>query len=207
MKSNVLVVVLSLISVSVYAEKTDFDKKIDRIGCGTVLSVKDVNQKPVPDSRFIPRGIDSGQGVVAGIFGIFGFGVVASVVGEIGTVLIAGEAKKASEEKDLANQEETKTYKHVIAMKFKFDDDREVNIPMYRLSGSRYMEGARLVAYYPESQKVIQFSINPHFANIPKIGDVEYAEKCSNILSVESVNAAIETSANMVDESKIVQKK
>ena len=204
MKSNVLVVVLSLISVSVYAEKTDFDKKIDRIGCGTVLRVKDLNQKPVPDSRFIPRGIDTGQGVVAGIFGIFGFGVVASVVGEIGTVLIAGEAKKASEEKDLANQEETKNYKHVIAMKFKFDDDRVVNIPMYRLSGSRYMEGARLVAYYPASQKVIQFSINPHFANIPKLGEEGYSEKCSNLLPQNVTDEAIAASANLVDETKIL---
>ena len=205
MRSNVVAILFSLVCVPVYAEKTDFDPKKHRIGCGTILSVRDVNQKPVPDSRFIPRGIETGQGVVAGILEIFGFGLVASIAGEIGTVLIAGEAKKASEEKDLANQEETKNYKHVIAMKFKFDDDREVNIPKYRLVGSRYMEGARLVAYYPESQKVIQFSINPHFANIPKLGEEGYAEKCSNLLPQDVTNEAIAASANLVDETKILQ--
>jgi hypothetical protein len=201
-------IMLSFFAWTGHAGEYPYTAGTDRIGCGEMVSVRNVNQKPLVtnDSRYKPYTPDkniNGQGAISGIFQILGANPITAIVGEVATVVVAGHTRAPSSDevaKEIANQEAANDYKDVVAIKFKFDDGREINIPTYRISIG-YKSGERFSAFWSRPNKAIVFSLMRTNA---LQGDSRYDRFCSQNVDKETADAAIAASANLVDESKII---
>jgi hypothetical protein len=209
MRFLLLGAVISLATNVALGADYPYKDSTDRIGCGEMVSVRDVNQRPlvVNDPRYKPHTPDKnihGQGVIAGLFQILGANPITAIVGEVATVVVAGHTPSPSSEevaKEIARQEAANDYKDVVAVKFKFDDGREINIPSYRLSLD-YKAGERFSAFWSKANQAIVFNL---ISNNSRPGGIWYEKLCSQTLAKEVADAAIAASANLVDESKIIQ--
>ena len=208
MRFLLLGAVISISTNLAFGADYPYKDSTDRIGCGEMVSVRNVNQKPLvtSDSRYKPYTPDKnihGQGLIAGVFQILGANPVAAAVVEVATVVVAGYTPPPSSEevaKDIASQEAANDFTDVVAIKFKFDDGREINIPTYRISIG-YKAGERFSAFWSRPSKAIVFSLMRTNA---RPGDGRYDRFCSQTTDKETADAAIAASANLVDESKII---
>ncbi len=181
-----------------YAEE-DYDSAKDRMGCGTVVSLRPLNQRPLMSSRYVASG--GGTSGIAGQLaggGVIGWG--AALVLDLGVSLWQSEARHRAVEE----QHRTKKYEDVMAVQFRFDDGRVVNLPMVVFSGMRYREGVRLKAYYSHLHGNLQLGYNALFDSVALPDEPGYLDACSNMLSPEQTNSLLEASAYLVDETKII---
>jgi len=176
------------------------------LGCGTIVSLRESTQKPLPselaDEYGGPR--TSGGFVLQVLSSIPGVGVAAAVTGEI--VASAGISAVSSklQEADRAKQAETAKYKDVMAVEFRFDDGVLINIPAYVVSGMRYKVGARLNAMISPKYGNVALGFNALFSGMPDPGDSDYNKYC-RIDDAEARKSALEPLMNTVDETRIVK--
>jgi hypothetical protein len=178
------------------------------LGCGTIVSLRESTQKPLPselaDGYGAPR---TSGGVVFQVLSYLpGVGVAAAVAGEV--VASAGISAVSSklQEADRAKQAETAQYKDVMAVEFRFDDGEVINIPVYVVSGMRYKVGARLNAMISPKYGNLALGANILFAGMPEVGDPDYNPAC-RIDDVEARASALEPLKSLVDEARIVNTK
>ena len=131
--------------------------------------------------------------------GVIGLG--AALFGELALSVQQNFASKQALDDHIKAAE----FKDVYAVKFKFDDGREIYIPMYVMSGMRYKEGVRVKAYMARALDNIQLGYNPVFGTPPLKGEDGYEAHCAMRAEPEFAELLIVKSANLVDESKLVK--
>jgi outer membrane lipoprotein SlyB len=203
MKFKVTFLVLaSIFSLQAQAYENAYNK--GGLGCGTIVSMRESTQKPIPseiaDESNVPR--SSG-----GIFGqilanIPGVGILAAAAGDAVAGAVVGSAISRSNDADMAKQAEAGKYKNVQAIEFKFDDGEVVNIPVFVRSGLLYQVGKRLNAMVSPKYGSLTIGIGELFSSKAEIGDSNYNTFC-RIDNAEARKAALAPFKNLVDESRI----
>jgi hypothetical protein len=176
------------------------------LGCGTIISLRESTQKPLPselaDEYGAPR--TSGGVVLQILSNIPGIGIAAAVAGEVVASAGISAVSSSLQEADRAKQAETATYKDVMAVEFRFDDNEVINIPVYVVSGMRYKVGARLNAMISPRYGNLALAANVLFAGMPDVGDSDYNPAC-RIDDPETRKVALEPLKSLVNEAHIVK--
>jgi hypothetical protein len=177
------------------------------IGCGTVTSVRKLNQAPLYDKVYENDRQDraGSTGDVAGV--LAGFGIVGAAVGFVGG-LAADTAIAANVKTKAPVAPAGGEWKTVKAIRIKFDDGREVNLPLYEgtdsiINAFHYKEGQRLTLTYSKELDNIQ----PFMKGVsipPPSEDYKYINRCKLRADKAVADDIIERSKNLVDESKII---
>jgi hypothetical protein len=178
------------------------------LGCGTIVSLRESTQMPLPselqDEYDGPR---SSGGVVLQLLSyVPGIGRVAAVAGEMAASAAISTVSSSMQDAERARQAASMTYKNVMAVEFRFDDGLAVNIPVYVVSGMRYKVGARLNAMVSPKYGSVALGANILFAGIPAVGDSDYSVAC-RIDDAQARAAALEPLKGLVDEARIVNAK
>jgi hypothetical protein len=195
-----------LLLASVFVTQADAKLNYNNggVGCGTIVSLRESTQKPLPselaDEYGGPRA--SGGFVLQVLSAIPGVGVAAAVTGEV--VASAGISAVSSnlQEADRVKQAESAKYKDVMAVEFRFDDGETINIPVYVVSGMRYKVGARLNAMISPKYGNLALGANVLFAGMPEVGDPDYNPAC-RIENPEARKATLNSVRNLIDEARM----
>lgn len=182
------------------------------IGCGTVTSVRKINQEPVFNAEYF--GSLEGKGIffandvssasqVIGATGFAGSIVVGYVAGAL------ANAVKDARDGDAIYKvipPQDGVWKNVFAVRIEMDDGRTLNMPLMNAPpltrGRHYESGQRLqLTYYKQAQNI---QVTDPRISLPKVGDSTYERKCSMLANKDDSDAALKAAENMVDESKIV---
>lgn len=175
-----------------------------RIGCGTIVSIRQVDQNPLEsaytaDYRANYRRSDTSD--VAAL--LVGGGVIGMVVGAAGSAA-ANVAMDASK-KDPAVVPGVRWGRKVLALRIALDDGRELNLPMIErrtnLSGNHFKVGLRGPLSYSDNFQNIQMA-NGSIPPLPGVSG--YEEACSVNIAKEKADGVIKAGGNLVDETKII---
>lgn len=186
-----------------------FIKAGNRIGCGSVVSVRKVNQAPMYDNRY--EGQFNGTGSSSDIAG------AAAQLGVVGiaTAVIAGvttdtalEARRTPK-KEIRLANVPKNSGIVKAIQLRLDDGHEVNLPLvdankFDFSG-HYKVGNRYAVYYSPTYDNLQLF---PLGEKKSFDSPEQAERyrllsCSIQLDEKKTADLLDKFAHKVDESKI----
>lgn len=175
------------------------------LGCGTIVSLRDSTQMPLPselqDEYGAPR--TSGGVVLQLLSYVPGVSAVAAMAGELAAGATISAVSSSMQDVERAKQAASATYKDVMAVEFRFDDGLLVNIPVYVVSGMRYKVGARLNAMVSPKYGSVALGANILFAGMPNVGDSDYNVAC-RIEDAQARAAALEPLKGLVDEARIV---
>jgi len=176
------------------------------LGCGMIISLRESTQKPLPSEMAEQYGgpRTSGGVVLQILSNIPGIGIAAAVAGEVVASAGISAVSSSLQDADRAKQAETATYKDVMAVEFRFDDNEVINIPVYVVSGMRYKVGARLNAMISPRYGNLALAANVLFAGMPDVGDSDYNLAC-RIDDPEARKVALEPLKSLVNESQIVK--
>lgn len=178
---------------------------IGGLGCGTIVSLRESIQRPLPSELADAYGGPKGTGgtVFQVLSGIRGVGFLAAAAAEV--VANAGVAAVSSKinADDKAKEVVAEKYRDVEAVQFLFDDGTEINIPVMVVSGMRYKVGVRLKAMVSNRYKNIMLGNNVMFSGVPAVGDSDYKDGCR--IDNEDLRKDILFSVkNIINESLIV---
>lgn len=188
-----------------------FIKAGNLIGCGSVVSVRNVNQQPVYDDEYERQYIGrANSGSALGF--LAEVGVVGSVV-SIGAAAIAGGTADMISDANRTAPRKQKIItvpdngKEVKAIRLRMDDGREINLPMLRppIIDSQYEVGNRYQVFYSPTYMNLQLQRSREKDRYDTPAEAEKARKwfCSQDLDTETSNRELAKHKNFVDESKI----
>lgn len=206
MKSKLSLFSLALASIfATHADAKPVKFNAGGLGCGTVVSLRESTQKPIPselaDEYGGPR--STGGSVFQVLSQVSGVGFLAAAAGELVADAAVSTVSSSIQDADKKKQAATATYKDVQAVEFRFDDGQVINVPMMVVGGMRYKVGARLNAMVSPQYGGLVLGMNVMFSSIPSVGDSDYNEYC-RIDDPEQRNALLEPARNAVVESRIV---
>lgn len=179
----------------------------DVIGCGTAISVRNLNQAPLYTKEYEAVRADRMGSTADAAGALAGFGVVGAVAGFVGA-LAADTAIDANVKTASPVAPAGGAWKDVKAIKIKMDDGREINLPQIEIGNSvpgsfRFKEGQRYILNYSKDLDNIQIFIKG--INLPIPSDVDkYERMCRLRIEKAVADSIIERSANLVDETKII---
>lgn len=186
-----------------------FVKVGNRVGCGTVISLRNVNQTPVYDMRYEGQFIgNSNTSDVAGLAvqtGLLGMAVAG--VASIATDVTIDATRTAKKQIKMVNVPRDQGL--VKAVQLRMDDGQEINLPMldankFDFSG-HYKVGNRYEVFYSPTYDNLQLFASREKEKYDTPEEAEKAKKwfCSADLDKAKADELIATNANKVDESKI----
>lgn len=188
------------------AEPTNFFLRANRLGCGTITSVRDVNQAPLYDKQY--ELLVSGKGSSSTLMGA---AVQLDLVGA-GQALVLGVTLDATRGSSTSQEgvrpvepSEGFAWKGVKAVRIRMDDGHVLNLPLTAqptLSlGPKYDEGQRVTLFLIPQHKSIQVALA---GMKPMPGHKNYAGWCSGFVDPSDSAAALAAAASLVREDKIV---
>lgn len=178
----------------------DYDPTTDLLGCGTILGMHPVNQRPL-----INRAIFNRSGDTNDVTGPLFSGGVISLGIAVGAQVASSIYAAKEQDKAFADHVKATEFKNVMAIWFRFDSGQDVFMPVYVTKGMRYANGVRLKAYYAKFLDNIQLGYNPLFGSVPIKGDSDYDQKCAMKVDPETGRSIIERSESLVDESRLIK--
>lgn len=152
----------------------------DIIGCGVIVSVRNVNQAPIYTKEYeaVRPGRFGGSSQVAGVLG--GFGIIGSAVAVIGSAAVDAAVEANVKTELPVDKPDGGVWKGVRAVQIKFDDGREINVPyieMIDVPGSRrFKAGERYSFNYSRELDSIQVFVGGDNL-IPSQDDESQAKK------------------------------
>lgn len=186
-----------------------FTKQGYRIGCGTVTSVRNVNQTPLYDRQYEMQFNGSGgTRDLAGLSTQLGIvGVAAAVIASVATDTTIDATRTAKKEIKLMNV--PKNMKLVKAIRLSFDDGREINLPLldvnkFEFSG-HYKVGKRYEVFYSPTYENLQLVPSHELENYqsPEQAAKFLKSFCSSQLDKGKIDELLSDNMRKVDEAKI----
>lgn len=186
-----------------------FIKAGNLIGCGTVVSLRKVNQTPFYDQQYEMQFNGSGStSEVAGLAVQTGLlGMAAAVMASAATDATIEATCTAKKEIKMVNI--PKDQGLVKAVKLRLDDGREINLPMldankFDFSG-HYKVGNRYQIFYSPTYDNLQLFASREKEKYDTHEEAEKAKKwfCRTDFDKTKADELIANNANKVDESKI----
>ncbi len=195
---------LALVTTAATADSTNFFLRANRMGCGTITLVRDVNQAPLYDQQYelLVGGKGSSSTVMGAAVQLDLVGVLKAAV--VGAAIDA--ARGPSTAQGGVKPVEGGVWKDVKAVRVQMDDGTVMNLPMTaqpKLStGPKYEEGRRVTVFLIPAHSSIQLAMA---GRQPPPEDKTYAGWCSNMVEPAVSEAAMAAAASLVQEDKIVQ--
>ena len=201
MKLN-LIITLALVAFASAAQATDnlyFFKPTKRIGCGTITSVRKVNQLPLYDREFemAVGGNPTTRDLVYLASFIPGVGVATAVVGSMVADGVIGSSSAVATVSMPPNG--------VQAVRVVMDDGSVLNLPLTAIpSGSLkpgYEVDRRVEVFLLKDRSSIQLGLA---GRAPMATEKLYSAYCSMRTDPEDAAAAVKGAASLVQEDKIL---
>ena len=180
-----------------------------RVGCATVVSVRNVNQSPTYDIQFESQ-----------YYGGSGSSDIASVVAQLGLVSV-GTAAAGMLVSDVVASQVRGTEKEIRLMKvptnmgwvkavqLRMDDGSEINLPLLdpiKLSPvAQYKVGSRYTVFYSptfQNLQVLPVGLKDKYGTLQE-EQQQTQMRCKRTLPDDKAVAVLKAHANKVDESKI----
>ena len=186
-----------------------FMKPENQMGCGTVVSVRNVNQVPEYDREYEAQfGNNTNTGDIAALAAQNG--VVGLVAGAVASTLVdATVAANKETQSTIKLLNVQKDQGLVKAVQLRLDDGSEINLPLLdapRLSPfGHYKVGNRYRVYYSATFNNVQLVVSGERASYDSPERAEVARKlwCKRTLAEDKIKAVLEAHAHKVDETKI----
>ena len=196
-------VLTSLASCAFASDTMYFFNQKSRLGCGTITSVRNVNQTPLYDYEYEHlRGGRAASTDVAQLAS--GFGIVGQAVA-LATSMTVDLVRDSSATLEGVKEPENGVWKNIKAVRVLMDDGRVMNLPLTAqpklVMGPKYEEGQRVTAYMIKDRKSIQITMK---RKSPLPGEKLYDAYCSLTADVEEAAEAIKAKEFLVKEINIV---
>lgn len=199
--------IASLALCAPLAQASDFSDFYNRdmlIGCGTIVSVRNVNQSPLMEYEYAAQnGTSIRTGDIAALMSVNG--VAGFLTAAIGSVVVDNALQKNAED-----VKEQTNWENVKAVRVKMDSGEEINLPLFkpRTGGTdrrQYADGKRVTVYHVPRYKSIQLDAmarppNPNEQDKARL----YQILCKRRLDDATANSALKEAANLVQEDKII---
>lgn len=198
LKAVVLCCITVASSASQASETLYFFNQQSRIGCGTITSVRNVNQAPLYDRayemRFVKRGGDSDIAMISSAFGVVG--TAAALVAK--SIITDTVADNISIDTVVAPADGV--WKHVKAVSVTMDDGNIINVPL--TEERNYKAGARVEIYVIKDRNSIQIGTQ---RPIPATDTKLYQYVCRRTADEALAVAFLKEKSDLVQEDKIVE--
>lgn len=196
--------ILCLALTAQSAMASEFFDKQKLIGCGTIVSVRNVDQAPLFDNEYVAQNKDGIR--TYGIASLMaGAGLIKYAAAAIGTV-VADEALANTPSK----VKEQDKWSNVKAVRIQMDGGQEINLPLIKprddIERRQYTEGKRVTVYHVPQYNSIQLDT---MIRLPDPGDEakakSYAFHCTRRLDDVTAEAVLKDVARLIQEDKIIQ--
>lgn len=186
-----------------------FTKQGNRLGCGTVTSLRNVNQTPLYDKQYELQFNGSGSTRdLAGLSAQLGIvGMAAAVIGSVATDTAIEATRTAKKEIKLVNVPQNRGL--VKAVQLTLDSGDIINLPLvdvnkFEFSG-HYKVGKRYKVYYSPTYENLQLveSDEDEMKRTPEQAARIWKWFCSPQLDKARIDELLSAHGNKVDESKI----
>lgn len=196
----------SLIGLSTIAHASDtmyFFNLQSRIGCGTITTVRNVNQPPLYDREY--ELLMAGRGGTGDLAGIASnLGIVGQAVAAVASLSVDA-VRDRSDSLEAVKTPAAGVWTNVKAIRVAMDDGREINLPLTAQpklgTGLKYERGRRVEVYLLKDRNSIQLGMQRK----PPLQDEKlYATYCRRTADAADSETALTEKAHMVQEDKIV---
>lgn len=201
-----LFLMFSVLCLAQQAHAEDLWKRAEQIGCGTVTSVRKLNQSPLFNQEYLNSiGGSTNAGDVATIASrVVPFGEVAAVAISIGVAAVVDAAKR--EPTPVVGSPRGGAWKNVSAVRIQMDDGRVINLPLMNadllVRGHEYKTDQRLSLTFSKYANAIQIAPKPFKTPIP--GSPSYSYYCGVNGDKDLADAAIRNGEHLVNEANII---
>lgn len=196
----------SLLLVASVAQASDalyFFNPRNRIGCGTITSVRNVNQAPLYDREYEDlvggNGSTGSVAVAASALGIVSLAAAAT------TSLAVDAVRDPSTATDGVKTPADGVWKNIKAVRVLMDDGSVMNLPLTgqpKLSlDDKYEEGRRVSVYFLKDLNSIQLNLR---GKAPAPGERLHDAYCSRRVTQEEATIALKEKAALVQEENII---
>ena len=199
-------VLTSMTSFALASDTMYFYNQKSRLGCGTITSVRNVNQAPLYDYEY--EHLHGGRAASTDIAQLAsGFGLVGQVVA-LATSITVDSARDSSATLEGVKEPKNGAWTNIKAIRLLMDDGRVMNLPLTGqpklVMGPKYEEGQRVTAYIIKDRKSIQITMK---RKSPLPGEKLYEAYCSQTADAGEADEAIKSKEYLVDELKITDTK
>lgn len=207
MKNLKKLIAITILSIAAQAQAIDLFEPNAQIGCGTVTSVRKLNQAPLYNQEYelFVENQGNSSDIANIVYRITNIAPgVAVLAGNLLDVALAGKPVGVVQAPKDVNWE------YVRAVRVEFDDGRVINVPVITVEkfavGRFYEVGQRMSIFYNKKLNNIQFL--PSGRSIPDKNEKEdrkYKTVCGLRIDKEVADAIIKASEHLVDETKIIE--
>ncbi len=202
-KSFALCGLLLAASVAQASDALYFFNPRNRIGCGTITAVRNVNQAPLYDREY--EQLVGGSGSTGSLaVAVSGLGIVTQTAAALASLAVDA-TRDTSSAVDSVKAPESGFWDNIKAVRVAMDDGSVMNLPLTaqpKLSTApKYEEGRRVSVYLLKERNSIQLNL---IGKAPAPGEKLHEAYCSRRTTAEEAAAALKEKAALVQEDKIV---
>lgn len=202
LKSIAVCSLLLMASVAQASDALYFFNPRNRIGCGTITSIRNVNQAPLYDREY--EELVGGNGSTGSLaVAVSGLGIVSQTVAAL-TSLTVDAARDSSSAVDVVKAPDGGVWKNVKAVRVLMDDGSAMNLPLTaqpKLSiDPKYEQGRRVSVYLLKDRNSIQLNL---LGKAPAPGEKLHDAYCSRRVTEDEAATALKEKAALVQEDKI----
>ena len=183
------------------SDATRFYNRSNRLGCGTILAVADVNQAPLYDREY--EALVGGKGSTADLVGHAVSLNLAGVIEAVAVGLAVDAARGESSDQGSVKPPADGVWKNIKAVRVKMDSGEVMNLPLTGQPtldpGPKYEEGRRVTVFLLPQYKSIQLSMR---GRQPAPDDKTYAGWCSANVAPATAAEAFAASSSLVQADK-----
>lgn len=189
-----------------FAQATDFVDMRGQIGCGTITSVRNLNQAPLYNYEYESAWGKTNSGSLASVAN--GFGLIGFAGAVIGSIAVDTVVSSNSAPIEVKPPSEGAAWKDVRAVRIELDDGRQVNLPLMvagklDFASRTYQVGERVRLQYHKQLNNIQ--LMPKGLTAPKPGEDKYERNCALRANKLDADTIVKASENLVNEANIIE--
>lgn len=199
--ASALLAALSLASSPAFANR--FYQAENMLGCGTIVSVRDVRQAPLYDAEYehhVAGRAGTGDIAVAAA----GFGLIGAVTAGVSSLLFDA-VRDSSVSQEGVKAPAGGEWKNIKAVKVLMDDGAEMNLPLMAQPtsalGTKYEAGKRVRVYWLPARQSIQIALRMPVADQ---GAKNYQLRCKREVPAERAAEVFRAAAQLVDEALVI---
>lgn len=180
-----------------------FYNRLSRLGCGTITSVRKVNQAPLYDQEYEQR--HGGRSPTTDVALLAsGFGVVGQVIA-LATSMTVDVVRDSSVALEGVKEPANGIRKNILAVRVVMDDGSVMNLPLTAQEKltlkPKYEEDRRVTVYMIKDRKSIQLTMA---RKSPLPSEKLYDAYCSQTAEAGEAAEAIKAKENLVQEANII---
>ncbi|MFN5095816.1 hypothetical protein [Limnohabitans sp.] len=195
---------IALLSTSgTQAQANRFFKPENMLGCGTVVSVREVKQAPLYDAEY-ERHVSGRAGTADLAVVAVGFGLLSAATAGVAS-LVVDALRDGSVSQEGVKAPPDGEWKNIKAVRIVMDEGAVINLPLMAQPssalGTKYEAGKRVGVYWLPDRQSIQVALR---SPVPDPGAKNYQLRCKREISGERASEIFQVANQLVNESLVV---